>query len=127
MSELKLLPCPFCGGEACMNEHVFTGYSSTFGVVCLDCCAETRQFYDIKEEAITAWNRRAEKVVCHTCELYNTPSYKYYTYPCSECKHRARDSYSPNCGARMEETNDAKRAEESERVKHTIEKGKADG
>jgi Lar family restriction alleviation protein len=57
----KMLPCPFCGGEACMHEHVFTGYSSTFGVVCLDCCAETRQFYDIKEEAIAAWNRRTEQ------------------------------------------------------------------
>jgi len=56
----KLLPCPFCGGEACMNEHVFTGYSSMFGVICLDCCAETWQFYDTKEEAAAAWNRRAQ-------------------------------------------------------------------
>lgn len=56
MNELK--PCPFCGGEGCVQEHVFSGYTSTFGVVCLDCCCETRQFYDSKEDAIEAWNRR---------------------------------------------------------------------
>lgn len=57
---MELKPCPFCGGEACMQEHVFHGYTSTYGVVCLDCCAETRQFYDTKEEAAEAWNRRAD-------------------------------------------------------------------
>ncbi|HBS60901.1 MAG TPA: hypothetical protein DEA44_16765 [Firmicutes bacterium] len=56
----KLLPCPFCGGKACIHKYEFIGYSSTFGVVCLDCCAETRQFYDTPAEAITAWNRRAQ-------------------------------------------------------------------
>lgn len=58
MDELK--PCPFCGGEACMQQHVFVGYSSTFGVVCLDCCCETRQFYHTENEAEEAWNRRAD-------------------------------------------------------------------
>ena len=58
MSELK--PCPFCGGEGCVQEHVFIGLTSTFGVVCLDCCCETRQFYYTKEDAIEAWNRRAD-------------------------------------------------------------------
>lgn len=33
MSDLK--PCPFCGGEGVMQEHVFFGYMSTYGVVCL--------------------------------------------------------------------------------------------
>lgn len=49
-----------------MQEHVFVGYSSTFGVVCLDCCAETRQFYMTKDEAIAAWNRRAQPEVVPT-------------------------------------------------------------
>lgn len=26
--------------------------------LCLDCCCETRQFYDTKKEAVEAWNRR---------------------------------------------------------------------
>lgn len=42
-----------------MQEHKFHGYTSTYGVVCLDCCAETRQFYETWEEAEEAWNRRA--------------------------------------------------------------------
>ena len=56
----KLKPCPFCGGEGCIQEHKFYGYPSTFGVVCLDCCCETRQFYMTLEEAVEAWNRRAD-------------------------------------------------------------------
>lgn len=56
----ELKPCPFCGGEGCVQKHVFKGYTDTFGVVCLDCCCETRQFYKTEAEAIEAWNRRAE-------------------------------------------------------------------
>lgn len=56
MSELK--PCPFCGGEGVMQEHVFKGYCNTYGVVCFDCGAETRQFYTCEKTAVRAWNRR---------------------------------------------------------------------
>lgn len=54
----ELKPCPFCGGEACIQRHEFIGYTDTFGVVCLDCCAETRQFFTHKKVAVRAWNRR---------------------------------------------------------------------
>ena len=57
----KLKPCPFCGGEGCIQRHEFVGYTDTFGVVCLDCCCETRQFYDTEKDATEAWNRRAEE------------------------------------------------------------------
>ena len=59
MNELKR--CPFCGGEGCIQRHEFVGYTDTFGVVCLDCCCETRQFYDTKKDAIEAWNRRVDE------------------------------------------------------------------
>ena len=36
---------------------------------------------------------RAAKEGCETCVNRDTDSYRYYTYPCNECKHRARDSY----------------------------------
>ena len=56
----ELKPCPFCGGEGCVQKHVFKGYIDTFGVVCLDCCCGTRQFYETEAEAIECWNRRAD-------------------------------------------------------------------
>ena len=57
----ELMPCPFCGGEGCIKRHEFIGYADTFGVVCLDCGAETRQFFADKKTAIDAWNRRVNK------------------------------------------------------------------
>jgi len=30
---------------------------------------------------------------CATCKMRTTDSYRFYTYPCSECRYRARDSY----------------------------------
>lgn len=56
----ELKPCPFCGGEGCIQRHEFVGYTDTFGVVCLDCGCETRQFFTHKKTAVRAWNRRAE-------------------------------------------------------------------
>ena len=32
---------------------------------------------------------------CESCARYAEECYRFYTYPCSECKHRARDSYVP--------------------------------
>lgn len=52
MKELK--KCPFCGGEA-----EIAGYK-IFWVICKECTAETKGF-DTREEAIEAWNRRAEE------------------------------------------------------------------
>lgn len=51
MEEIKLKPCPFCGGEA-----EFVGYKS-YWIICVDCTAESA-VYDSKAEAVEAWNRR---------------------------------------------------------------------
>lgn len=51
MSE-KLLPCPFCGGEAEFNDT-----SSTW-VRCADCGAEIECQIE-RKDALLAWNRRA--------------------------------------------------------------------
>ena len=65
----RLKPCPFCGGEGCVQRHEFIGYTDTFGVVCLDCGCETRQFFTHKKTAVRAWNRRAEMSKCRPeCE-----------------------------------------------------------
>jgi len=71
MSELK--PCPFCGGEGCIQRHEFVGYTDTFGIVCLDCGCETRQFFTHKKTAVRAWNRRAD-----SAPTINTKQVKYF-------------------------------------------------
>lgn len=55
MTELK--KCPFCGGEA---KIMGVGRDDICKFVyCGECLAETGA-YDTTEEAIEAWNRRAE-------------------------------------------------------------------
>lgn len=51
MSEIKLLPCPFCGGEA---ELVGDKYH---WVLCKDCKGGSHAFENV-EEAIEKWNQR---------------------------------------------------------------------
>ena len=57
----KLKPCPFCGGKAILSEsHTVAG--ETFElcfVFCESCCAET-SLHNTKQDAIEAWNSRAE-------------------------------------------------------------------
>ena len=60
----KLKPCPFCGKEAAIEVHGFYNRDSrgftdkTYGVVCGKCHTSGWQFYENKEKAIEAWNRR---------------------------------------------------------------------
>ena len=59
----KLKPCPFCGGKAYVQCHIFDGVHETYGVLCTNgkCYTSGWQFYGTAEEAIEAWNRRAER------------------------------------------------------------------
>lgn len=69
MSEIKLKPCPFCGGEAKLSKFtmresvkdqhgIFPGKEyPVCRVVCTSCGTRTAQ-WDSEEEAIAAWNRR---------------------------------------------------------------------
>ena len=70
MPELKLLPCPFCGGEAdlrteCFREHCGNFYASR--IICTQCHASIRNYMineddDYEENiyrCINAWNTRA--------------------------------------------------------------------
>ena len=59
MSE-TLLPCPFCGGEADIEEipgSPFTNDPYMWAVGCEEC--NIGWYEETKEEAIAAWNRRA--------------------------------------------------------------------
>ena len=56
----KLLPCPFCGGEAipCSAGNHFA--TEKFFVSCGVCGVETPRIARTRKEAIAAWNSRAE-------------------------------------------------------------------
>ena len=54
MGEVKLKPCPFCGGEAELYED---GIFSGAFVYCKK-CGTLKGYYLETEKAIEAWNRR---------------------------------------------------------------------
>lgn len=54
MSEIKLKPCPFCGGKA----EYMRGDRYKW-VHCTSCLATTGNYYTVKDAA-QAWNRRAD-------------------------------------------------------------------
>ena len=53
MSEIKLLPCPFCGGETKVSNLGFNQYL----ISCKDCWAETIPTTGL-ENTIIKWNTR---------------------------------------------------------------------
>ena len=122
----KLLPCPFCGGEAHIKE-VVSACSVVYTVGCPDseCMGfETLLCKPTSEEATAAWNRRVERT-CHvaTKERRFSQTQTLVTKSCSACGYafgseevrpilptldetmvlEAVDvpNYCPHCGARV--------------------------
>jgi Lar family restriction alleviation protein len=64
MGEMKLKPCPFCGGEASIDEWG-EGMGKILSIHCLnpsnDCRFSMSRLAKDKDELITAWNRRASR------------------------------------------------------------------
>lgn len=58
MNEIKLLKCPFCGGEAKIDKTI----TNTVSVECTVCHASSRIILctegDIEQKAIKVWNTR---------------------------------------------------------------------
>ena len=55
MSEIKLLPCPFCGGEAEIGE--FHLLDKEYRVCCKECRSRT-PFSTSRDRVIKQWNTR---------------------------------------------------------------------
>ena len=63
MAELKLKPCPFCGGKAEV-EYGASGYN-VYQIGCQNGeCFAYAGWGDTPEEAAEAWNRRAKNNAC---------------------------------------------------------------
>ena len=60
MDELKILPCPFCGGEAIKSaEDYFALENACKSYVWCKKCGTTSGLQFSHEIAVAAWNRRA--------------------------------------------------------------------
>ena len=106
-----LKPCPFCGGEASIQQ--FDAHPSLpFRIICA-CGAEIRGGRgESVEEGVERWHRRAERT-CHAVEIFEEETFGTGVYfECSECHEtlgaasRHGDSipnYCPNCGAKVVE------------------------
>lgn len=105
MQELK--PCPCCGssnGLYVLQEDEY-GEWSVFCDMCKT-SLHNENHCETRDDAISAWNRRAER----TCRMeYNEEwsgdeLYPTECYNCSECGHMTYDgvpTFCPNCGAKV--------------------------
>lgn len=116
MSE-ELKPCPFCGGPAETSRGLHN--YDMWGIWCPDCKISVCALYPSEQDAIDAWNRRAERtcrmVDCgshDTCVVNselsdgNIMSMEFGYRQCSDCGAFVFDCptvhYCPICGARVE-------------------------
>ena len=99
MSELK--PCPFCGN---IGSFWSIDQCQTLYATCIFCGARTVDC-DTPEEAIAAWNRRADAVPVVRGEWEVAIGYDpNKKVQCQNCYKMAYEptAYCPNCGAKME-------------------------
>lgn len=59
----KLLPCPFCGGEADLSFEHSTKHPNWWKVTCTICGNRTQSNTTHMDRAIAAWNRRHDAAV----------------------------------------------------------------
>ena len=66
MTDIKLNPCPFCGGSAILNDRFRPSVANRkmYWVSCRKCAVTQsclyNSGYNSKKKAIEAWNRRAD-------------------------------------------------------------------
>jgi Lar family restriction alleviation protein len=57
----ELIPCPVCGARGeIVGELKEDGRTAMFKVICNECTVHT-EFYEIKQDAIDAWNKTYDK------------------------------------------------------------------
>lgn len=103
MAELK--PCPFCGGEALLEEFIVRkGFEAC--IVCADCLVSMPTItYDTEKEAreraIEAWNKRTERPKGRWKWVYDDSA--GWVDMCTNCEEYGdeKDNFCSNCCADM--------------------------
>lgn len=101
MSEIRLKPCPFCGGQAEVVR--VTDKYPNYVVNCRKCRISTAWYADVKQLS-EFWNKRAS-------EKHGVWNIDYDDIVCSECgtifnlndNDTEKFNFCPNCGAKMRE------------------------
>ena len=57
---VQLKPCPFCGGDAHIDETVNGGTRKMYRIECAECYANSQWFFDHPDGAVEIWNRRVK-------------------------------------------------------------------
>lgn len=107
----KLLPCPFCGGEAHIISAEFMG-TEWYIAQCRDVnCPSNLMETNSLERAIEAWNTRADgQRTCHINRIASESNPLEDVYECDACGWRYVEpidvigfdwEYCPKCGAKV--------------------------
>ena len=78
----RLLPCPFCGGEAWLREHTALNGETNYYVECgyIECgVSPETSIFVTSEEAINAWNTRKpmKRIMERLEEVYDVTHENY--------------------------------------------------
>jgi len=110
----ELIPCPWCGVDMKLHtiNYPWADGDPSWYILHEDMAEAIRRKcpmemggYDTREEAIAAWNTRAElgSGTCHAIAIYNMHD-EWFCDSCSACGYEWYEdepNYCPNCGKRV--------------------------
>lgn len=93
----KLLPCPFCGGEA----HLGLYYRGRYAAGCDMCGSRFGALLGTEAEAIAAWNSRAERTCKNVWDVELTGRLRFQCSECGAVSLEITPRFCPNCGKKV--------------------------
>lgn len=112
MSNVSLLPCPFCGGEARFVWSWSADEDCYYEAVRCTVCDAKIELKDEEKDGLTIekWNRRSPtgEWIYKSEDTDKRLIEMGYFYKCSNCGQLTymRTDYCPDCGAKMRDWND---------------------